>query len=69
MDSFKFDIYSVLIFENSRWKFIISFMKLMQLSCRFEFWNALVELDLFAGLSMFLTVSFFLRGFPGDQVC
>ena len=29
----------------------------------------MVELDFFAGLRMFLAVSFFLCGFPEDQVC
>ena len=55
-----------LIFENSRSKFML---KLMQLLCRFEFWNTLVELDFFAGLRMILAVLFFLRGFPEDQFC
>jgi hypothetical protein len=31
----------------------------MQLLCWFEFWDELVELDFFAGLLMFLGVSFF----------
>jgi hypothetical protein len=45
-------------------------LKLMQLLfCQFEFRNALVKLNFFAGLRMFLAVSFFLCCFPEDQVC
>jgi hypothetical protein len=35
------------IFENSRSNFML---KLMQLLCRFDFWNTFIELDFFAGL-------------------
>jgi hypothetical protein len=35
----------------------------------FEFWAALVELDFFTGLGMFLAVVFFLCCFPECQVC
>jgi hypothetical protein len=44
-------------------------LKLMQLFCQFELRNALVKLNFFAGLRMFLAVSFFLCCFPEDQVC
>jgi hypothetical protein len=40
---------------------LLKLMQLFQL-CRFDFWNALVELDFFADLRMLLAV-FFLSGF------
>jgi hypothetical protein len=56
----------VLNFQNSSSKV---WFKLTQMLCLFEFRDALVELDFLAGGKMFLEVSFFLLGFPGDQVC
>ena len=59
------------------WTFVLNFLEskievyveVDEFLRRFEFRDMMVELDFFAGLRMLLSVLFYFRGFPEDQVC